>query len=329
MSQAPKFGREKSRTLPSHERGKPGGGLSGLWEGKVEDCLDPERVGRVKVRVFDLHDESVPIEELPWAEPNFPSAFTHPDDEDRNGGFFHVPPNQSLVNIMFRHGDPDRPVWMGGWFPQQPAIRGRDYYISKDRRLALYNADGVPSCATWATARGFRIELDDDNAEIRITSPQGHKITMSDIEGDRNPQRDAEGNITQPPNEIGDGIKLEDHRGNYIHMHTGDAKLLIRWDGDVIEHITGDVDRIIEGSLREQVNGKASMDYRDEVHWKGAKPWNLDAPQVWINSQRAIPETPQQNNQGEEERGDTVGSALADLGVTIRRLFVGNGEDSR
>lgn len=54
--------------------------LNGFFRGVVENNNDPEKAGRVRVRIFGLHTEKklktetegIPTEELPWAEPCFP-----------------------------------------------------------------------------------------------------------------------------------------------------------------------------------------------------------------------------------------------------------------
>lgn len=306
------YGRTTKRSVPTHDRQPQTFG--GLWEGHVVDVKDPEKRGRVKVRIFDIHGEDAALEVLPWADPNWPSAFTHQDKDNdqtrwRNGGFFHVPPVDSLVNIMFRHSDPNRPVWIGGWHPFDPSIVGREQYGNKQPRDALYNADGVPSCPTWGSIRGFRIEFDDEASEMRLTTPGGHKITMSDVEGELN--------------DHGDCIRLEDRKGNFIYMHTAENKLKIRWDGDVEEHITGNVSRIIEGSLSEKVTGKVSRTYEDEYHLKVTGIGHFDAQIINLNGGLSQPEAPVAVQQGTEAGGDRINGALEALGSVIRRVFVG------
>ena len=318
MSGNGSLSKPRRRQLPSHATTKDSFG--GLWEGVVVDCKDPDRRGRVRVRIFDLHGEDDPVDVLPWAKPNFPGASTHREDVTRTGGFFHVPPNDSLVNIMFQHADPDKPVWIGGWYPHDPAIRGREFYTSKQlERFALYNKEGVPSCPTWATVRGFRIELDDDVGEIRVTTPAGHKFTMSDVEGERN--KTADGTM---PNEHGDCIKLEDRKGNYIWMHTGADKLFIRWDGDVEEHITGSVSRIIEGELFEKITGDVHRTYEGDVHTKITKIQHTDAQTINLNCQTAVPKPATSVQQGNPGGGDRILQALEALGSVIRKVLVGS-----
>lgn len=301
---AQSFGRRPTRVVQSHADQPQG--FNGLWDGVVVDVRDPERLGRVKVRIFDIHDENTPVDDLPWSDPCFPTAFTSLTDETHNGGLFHVPPVDSLVYVMFRHGDPDFPVWMGGFHPKSEAIRGRESYLDHQRRPALYNADGVPTCPTWGTAGGHRVELDDEAEEIRITTLGGMKLTLSDQGG----------------NEHSEGIKLEDNEGNYVWLDTAKKRLSIRWDGDVHEHCTGDRHTTVEGSWYRTVKGDLHTDVTgQEMHSVGAN-MNMDTGgNIMLNCGTSQPQeafgadqgTPTQPNKGILER----------LNNQIRKILTG------
>ena len=43
--------------------------LDKLWVGLVEDNKDPDRLGRVRVRVQSIFDSPIPVEDIPWANP--------------------------------------------------------------------------------------------------------------------------------------------------------------------------------------------------------------------------------------------------------------------
>lgn len=303
------FGRKTGEHVPG------GIDLYGLWGGVVEDNKDPEKRGRVRVRIFDFHDDNTPIDELPWALPCFPSAFSKhtngrmPADERKNGGFFHVPPEDSLVHVMFRQGDTDRPVWLGGWFPVAECIHGRETYFGKQPRRVLYNGEGVPSCPTWSSIRGFHIELDDEIAEIRITTPKGHKITASDDAG----------------NEHYDCIKLEDHKGNYFWMDTGNDLLKLYWNGDVEEHVTGNWHTTIDGNKSTKVLGNVSEDYVGNLDTKQGGARRVDAAgKIFHNCGNSAPEPPNKPDKGEKSSGDHVRSALRRLGNQIRKIITGS-----
>jgi hypothetical protein len=89
--------------------------LAGKHRGIVADNVDPEKLGRLKVRVEAAYGEQ-PAEHLPWAWPCFLSG----GSEDC--GFFAVPEKGACVWVEFlwNNGEPDpaSPVWVGVWFPK-------------------------------------------------------------------------------------------------------------------------------------------------------------------------------------------------------------------
>lgn len=299
------FGRESTRKVGGHSDNP--NGFQGLWSGVVVDDMDPKKIGRVKVRIFDLHDEDTPIADIPWAGPCFPTAFMSANNNWASGGFVQIPPVDALVKVMFDHGDPEFPIWMGGWFAEAPCLLGRELYTSNGPRKVLYNGAGRPSCPTWRSLRGHVIEMDDEVPEIRITSTNGHKITLSDAAGEHQ-----------------DSIKLEDHEGNYIWMHTGSKTLKIRWDGDVDEHCTGNRSIKIDGNLIQEVGGTIAVSAGGKIDIFGGGPISQDAPMINLNCGVAQ-ETPGTIlEQGDASAGDYVGEVLARLGNTIRKIVTGS-----
>ena len=71
------------------------------YVGVVEDCEDPKKIGRVKIRVFDVFDD-VPIEDLPWANPW----------KDLAGNGFAVPEKGKVVTVVFENGDQNSPEFI-------------------------------------------------------------------------------------------------------------------------------------------------------------------------------------------------------------------------
>jgi hypothetical protein len=297
--------RDVKRGVDSHH-GNPNG-FQGLWDGVVVDDVDPMQIGRVRVRIFDLHDEDTPVADIPWASPCFPSAFMRSGDQWASGGLVQIPPIDALVNVMFKRGDPDFPVWMGGWFPERPMLYGRELYTSNNPRKVLYNADGRPSCPTWRSLRGHVIEFDDEVPELRITSVNGHKITLSDGAGEQ-----------------GDCIKIEDHAGNFIWMQPTRRLLQIRFDGDVEEHISGNKHIKVEGNMVVEVGGEVSVSAGAKVDVFAGAPISLDGPMINLNCGVAAEVPANVLEQGDPSAGDYVGTVLARLGNSIRKIVTGS-----
>ena len=86
-----------------------------IYLGVVEDNNDPDKTGKVRVRILGLHTDSkghtetegIPTDHLPWAIPATP-----PFEGAVNGlGIFSVPVQGSLLAIFFIGGDHNYPVY--------------------------------------------------------------------------------------------------------------------------------------------------------------------------------------------------------------------------
>jgi hypothetical protein len=77
----------------------------GKYRGTVIENIDPEQIGRVLVQVPDVLGETPSS----WALPCVPSAGIQ-------SGVFVVPPIGSQVWVEFEQGDPDYPIWTGGFW---------------------------------------------------------------------------------------------------------------------------------------------------------------------------------------------------------------------
>ncbi len=81
----------------------------GKFRGRVIDNDDPLKLGRIKAKVPDVFGD----EESGWALPCFPVA-------GPGMGLFMVPPVDAWVWIEFEYGKPEKPIWTGGFFPDDP-----------------------------------------------------------------------------------------------------------------------------------------------------------------------------------------------------------------
>ena len=81
------------------------GPFYGKYRATVFNNVDPLQIGRIQAMVPDV------LGQLPssWAMPCVPMA-------GDNVGFFTVPPIRAGVWIEFEKGDPDYPIWVGGYW---------------------------------------------------------------------------------------------------------------------------------------------------------------------------------------------------------------------
>lgn len=78
----------------------------GVYEGLVVDNVDPQKRGRVKIRIPGLCEPSTN-----WAAS---AGGSHSSGEPGRGGF-DPPKKNAAVYVQFLRGDIDHPVYFGGW----------------------------------------------------------------------------------------------------------------------------------------------------------------------------------------------------------------------
>lgn len=87
--------------------------FSGIYLGIVENVSDPERLGRVKVRVPAAYgiigsaNGAIPVDDLPWALPmGLPAG-----ESQESGGMDWLPAVGDQVAVQFIDGEAEKPVW--------------------------------------------------------------------------------------------------------------------------------------------------------------------------------------------------------------------------
>ena len=128
----------------------------GKYRGKVGLNLDPLGLGRVQVSVADVLGDGTP-----WAMPCLPGA--GPGVGNRPGvGIFTIPPKGANVWVEFERGDPDYPIWSGGFWdvgdtpvpkgPNQPVTQ---VWAGDSFRLEILDTPGKGELTlTITTANG-------------------------------------------------------------------------------------------------------------------------------------------------------------------------------
>lgn len=77
----------------------------GKYRGTVVNNIDPMQIGRIQALVPDVSN----IDPTSWAMPCVPIA-------GKQMGAYFIPQIGSGVWIEFEHGDPDYPIWVGGFW---------------------------------------------------------------------------------------------------------------------------------------------------------------------------------------------------------------------
>jgi uncharacterized protein involved in type VI secretion and phage assembly len=121
--------------------------LWGKYRGTVVDRDDPERLGRLRVRVHGQFGDAV----TGWAFPVVPYA-------GAGYGFWFLPQKDDLVWVEFAEGDFEQPLWTGsGW--AKPGGKSE---------LPPEALDGYPDRHVLRTPAGHTVILDDTAGSERI-----------------------------------------------------------------------------------------------------------------------------------------------------------------
>ena len=150
----------------------------GKFRGKVTDNRDPLMLGRLRVKVPDVYGE----EESGWALPASPYV--------GNGvGLFLIPPTDASVWVEFEHGDPDYPIWAGGFWatgevPASPGVAEMKVLKTDTATITLNDLPGAGG-VTIETQAGMKIKIDATGIEINdglgaSVKLQGPRVTIND-----------------------------------------------------------------------------------------------------------------------------------------------------
>jgi Type VI secretion system/phage-baseplate injector OB domain len=148
----------------------------GKYRATVVNNVDPLQIGRIQVIVPDV-SAVVPTS---WAMPCLPISGI-------NNGTFALPMMGAGVWIEFEQGNPDHPVWVGGYWglPAEtpalakavpPGVPGIAMQTATLNAMILNDAPGVGGVTIFR--RGIPVIAVTD-ASIVITNGQGAAITMT------------------------------------------------------------------------------------------------------------------------------------------------------
>lgn len=149
--------------------------LFGKYRGTVVNNVDPMLMGRIQVMVADVAG-LVPGS---WAMPCVPVAGI-------NMGVFTVPPIGAGVWVEFERGDPEYPIWVGGFWGSAaetptlsktvpPAVSGITLQTLLNNGIVISDVPGVGGILLQ-TATGAMIAIND--LGITLSNGKGAVITM-------------------------------------------------------------------------------------------------------------------------------------------------------
>ncbi|HWJ72319.1 MAG TPA: phage baseplate assembly protein V [Kaistia sp.] len=151
--------------------------LYGKYRGTVINNVDPMQIGRIQAMVPDVTG-FVPST---WAMPCLPLAGI-------NSGVFTVPVIGSGVWIEFERGDPDYPIWVGGYWGSAaevpvlahtvpPGVCGITLQTTLKNGIVVSDVPGPTGGIIIQTTTGAMISVSDTG--IIISNGKGAIISMT------------------------------------------------------------------------------------------------------------------------------------------------------
>lgn len=173
------------------------------WLGEVVETNDPNKVGRIKVKVFGKFD-LIPTEDIPWAYPT--NAYTGGDVD--GGGSFSVPKKGSIVSVTFDSGNI--------YHPEYKFIQN----ISKALKEEISNSYENAHSVIYDT-------VTEGSVKVFFTEEKGlmfdYKSTQVNIKPDKS-------------------VKIQTESGKSIIEISNDGKLTITQDGNVTIKTNANID---------------------------------------------------------------------------------------
>ncbi len=133
----------------------------GIYRGTVSNNIDPLQIGRILATVPDAGG----LAPTTWAMPAMPIA-------GKQMGVYVVPQIGAGVWIQFEAGDPDRPVWTGGWWGE----------VGEVPTLALAGVPGNPNILVGSTLQNTIVvsDLPGPTGGIMLKSATGASVIVND-----------------------------------------------------------------------------------------------------------------------------------------------------
>ena len=148
----------------------------GKYRGTVVNNVDPMQIGRIMALVPDVSG----VAPTSWAMPCLPGAGI-------NTGVFTVPQIGSGVWMEFEHGDPDHPIWVGGYWGTAaevpllshmvpPSVNGFTIQTTLKNGIVVSDVPGPTGGIMIQTTTGAMISVSD--VGIIISNGKGAIINM-------------------------------------------------------------------------------------------------------------------------------------------------------
>lgn len=264
------------------------GGQFTWFTGVVEDRMDPDHMGRVRVRCFGFHTDSktlIKTEDLPWATVMLPSTGS---SMSGLGNTPHGLLPGSWVVGFFRDGPSAQdPIVMGsiGGFPDQKPSKARGFADPAGNYPTIVGEPDVNRLARGVNTSPYDpdVAINEPGAPYQAQYPynkvleteSGHKIEIDDTPG-------------------AERIRVHHHSGSFVEMHPeGDLVIRQKNKFDIVIgndncHVAGDVNLIVDGNVTQFIRGNLDVFSAGNMAFKCGGNISFDAAGGYSESANPI-----------------------------------------
>lgn len=210
------------------------------YSGIVVDNNDPNKWGRIKVRVEPMFSsDAVPVASIPWATPRNILI----DGAGAGFGAFSVPRVGSRVTVTFRQGDFMQPVYGG---EETDPVHG----------IPAFALTNYPNRKGFRLENGVEVFFDESDNLVRINHPTGTFIQVA-TDGSVTVNTIKDANVIAGQDVIATATRdVRVDAGNDIIVHaandiniTADGESYMTMNGDTTMTITGNLTATATGSI--------------------------------------------------------------------------------
>ena len=228
-----------------------------FWIGSVENRDDPEKLGRLQVRILNKYDDTKTIKtaQLPWAVP------LQSVTSSAKSGVGFTPVGAEVGSFVMG-------FFLDGEAAQQPVILGS--YAGYEDVTPLADGGTVTKSALGPEPASTSAPVYPLNSVLRTES--GHIIEVDDTEG-------AERIHIYHKS----GTYLEvSANGDFVKKSTGDDYTIIAGKEEI--YVQADSNEEVEGNLTLTVGGSITISATGPVNLTSASSVSVSAPTIDLNS---------------------------------------------
>jgi len=153
----------------------------GIYRGIVKENDDASEkhpyLCRVRVLVPQVYGKETKTVDLPWAWPALP--FGGMTEDGYKYGLISIPAIGSQVLVIFEHGDPERPFWIGGCFHEPEGESNIPEEAKEDARTGVRYPNIILWKSPYADGKLFFRIVGDKRMEIVFD--EDHYLEFDDI----------------------------------------------------------------------------------------------------------------------------------------------------